>query len=297
VRIALAGALLLIAAALPPLTNAETPSGEKPFDEQTVAFASFDADLTGGAPTMISAVLIAPKGAGPFPAIVLAHGCDGYYRPNGKTPSATYHWWGQKFAEEGYLVLLPDSFRPRGRSQVCVNEPDKPTITPGRERARDVQAARAYLAGLPIVKADRIGLMGWSNGGSTVLSAISMGAPAKPETGNFRAAVAFYPGCFFQMKDSTWAPAAPTLILIGLSDDWTPAPLCQSLVDRLAGNPIPITMHSYPDTHHAFDAPNLPLRVRTGVNTKSGTATIGTNPASREDAILRTLAYFQAALK
>jgi dienelactone hydrolase len=296
-RIALTGALLLIAAALPPSSLAATPSAEKRADAETVTFASIDADITGGTPTLLSAVLMTPDGPGPFPAVVLAHGCDGYYRPDGKTPSATYFWWGRKFVEEGYVALLPDSFRPRGRSQVCVNEPGKATITPGRERARDVQAARAYLAGLPIVKADRIGLMGWSNGGSTVLSAISMGAPGRPQTGNFKAAVAFYPGCFFQMKDTTWTPAAPTLILIGLSDDWTPAPLCQSLVDRLTGNPIPITMHGYPDTHHAFDAPNLALRVRTGVNTKSGTATIGTNPAAREDAIARTLAYFGAQLK
>ncbi len=289
IRKSVGAALLLSAAAFLPLPVLAS--------EQTVRFASIDEDLTGGPPTQLSALLVTPDGVGPFPAIVLAHGCDGLYRPNGTTLSATYIWWGRRFAEEGYAALLVDSFRPRGRTQVCVNEPDKRTITPAKDRARDVQAARRYLSTLPTILPDRIGLMGWSNGGSTVLSASSIGAPGHSRNSNFRATIAFYPGCYGALRDTTWAPATPILILIGLADDWTPAVHCQSLVDRSANQPTPITMHGYPDAHHAFDAPNLALRVRTGVNTKSGTATIGTNHEARDDAIQRTLAFFAEALK
>jgi dienelactone hydrolase len=287
----LAGALLLMLAASPLLSFGVYAV------ETTVSFPSLDGDLTGGVATTLSALMLTPQGEGPFPAIVLAHGCDGLYRPDGKTLSSTYSWWARRFVAEGYVALLVDSFRPRGRGQLCVNEPEKKVITPTRERARDVQAARTYLAmSLNIVK-DKIGLMGWSNGGSTVLGAISEGAPGRPVEANFAAAVAFYPGCFLQVRDTTWKPAIPTLILIGGEDDWTPARFCQNLVDRLADNPIPISIHVYPYAHHAFDAPNLALRVRHGVNTRSGTATIGTNHPARDDAILRTLSYFNTALK
>jgi dienelactone hydrolase len=287
-----AGALLLLIFAAAPLRSSDAAALET-----TVSFPSFDSDLTGGSPTTLTALMLTPEGDGPFPAIVLAHGCDGLRRPDGKTLSSTYIWWARRFAAEGYIALLVDSFQPRGRRQVCVNEPDKVTITPTRERARDAQAARAYLAASPIIAKDRIGLMGWSNGGSTVLGAISEGAPGRPAQGNFAAAVAFYPGCFLQLRDTTWKPAVPTLILIGEADDWTPARFCQSLTDRLSENSIPISIHVYPEAHHAFDAPNLALRVRQGVNTRSGTATIGTNHAARDDAILRTLSFFNTALK
>jgi len=264
--------------------------------EATVRFPSIDGDLTGGAPTALTGLMITPEGPGPFPAIVLAHGCNGLHRTDGTAVNASYLWWGRRFAEAGYVALLPDSFGPRGKAQICTVAANDRGISPNRERARDMQAARIYLAGLATVAADRIGLMGWSNGGTTVLASVSAGAPGRPETLNFKAAVAFYPGCLGQLRDTTWSPAVPTLILGGLADDWTPVVHCQNLVDRLKDSAIPLTIHSYPDAHHAFDALNVPLRVRTGLNTRSGTATIGTNVEAREDSIKRTLAYFQAAL-
>ncbi len=48
---------------------------------------------------------------------------------------------------------------------------------------------------------------------------------------------------------------------------------------------------------HGFDAPDSPLRVRQNVaGTRSGTATIGTDPVARADAIQRVPAYLAARL-
>jgi len=53
----------------------------------------------------------------------------------------------------------------------------------------------------------------------------------------------------------------------------------------------------YPGAHHDFDAPDMKLRVRGGVGaTASGTATLGTDPAGREDALRRVPDFLAARL-
>jgi dienelactone hydrolase len=47
---------------------------------------------------------------------------------------------------------------------------------------------------------------------------------------------------------------------------------------------------TYPDAHHDFDAPNLPVHQRTGLAYSAdgaGTAHVGTNEAARADALQR----------
>jgi dienelactone hydrolase len=43
------------------------------------------------------------------------------------------------------------------------------------------------------------------------------------------------------------------LILIGEADDWTPADRCREMVAHARPDSTPITLHVYPDAHHAFD--------------------------------------------
>jgi dienelactone hydrolase len=46
---------------------------------------------------------------------------------------------------------------------------------------------------------------------------------------------------------------APTLILAGEQDDWTPAERCREVVAHARPDSAPIALHVYPDAHHAFD--------------------------------------------
>jgi len=264
-----------------------------------VTFESRDADLTHGAPTRIEGILFRPQGAGPFPAVVLLHGCGGLYAPEGGL-TGRHREWAYKLRDLGYVVLMPDSFNPRGVRDIC-HRGERGDLDPERDRARDAFGALAYLAAQPFVKADRVGLMGWSHGSMTTLATINektaARAAAQPMTTDFRVAVAFYPGCK-KLLEGAWDTKTPLTILMGEADNWTIASSCIELVQRAraAGEPVEIVL--YPGAYHEFDAPDMPLHVLQNIpSTHSHTATVGTDPAGRADAFKRVPQIFEAALK
>ena len=175
----------------------------------------------------------------------------------------------------------------------------KRPILESRERLEDANAALQWLNRQSYVAAGRVGLMGWSNGGTGTL--YTMRDTRRMEPG-FRAAVAFYPGCRTLSRAKTpYRPYAPLLILIGEADDWTPAAPCKLLAEvaRAAGAPFEIV--SYPGAHHSFDRINSPVRYRPNVRNLNKPdrlgATVGEHPQAREDAVKRTLAFFAQMLK
>ena len=271
---------------------------------ETVSFESLDADLTGGTPTTIQAALFKPPGTGPFGAVVLLHGCGGLYRWQGRHQgqmTSRHAEWAERLARSGYVVLLPDSFTPRGVHESCTvkNRP----VDSSRERPRDAYGALLWLQGQRYVKADSVALMGWSNGGGTVLHTIAADSPGRPKVlprGDFRAAVAFYPGCSDPQtrgKASRWRTAIPLMIMQGEADDWTPAPPCRGLVAAAAARGEPIEYHSYPGAYHDFDAPNTPVHTRSGLaRAAGGVAHVGTNPAARDDALKRVPIFLHQQL-
>jgi dienelactone hydrolase len=261
--------------------------------QDKVTFASLDADVTKAAPTQLEGLLYRPSGAGPFPAIVLAHGCGGLYARDGN-PAARHDDWARRFHGLGYVVLLVDSFTPRGLREICTVS-DR-TIQSRRERARDAYGALVFLQGQPFVRPERIGLMGWSNGGSTTLWTILDPISARPKNlkNDFAAAIAFYPACRQHLEYSAgWKTKIPLLILIGESDDWTPVAPCVALAEKTQARGTAIAIHVYPHAHHDFDAPNAKLRMlRNIATTANGSATIGTDPQARRDVIERAPAFF-----
>jgi len=271
---------------------------------EVVSFQSLDADLTGGKATTIPAELFKPSGPGPFAAVVLLHGCGGLYRWEGRHKgemTSRHVEWAEHLARAGYVVLLPDSFTPRGVHESCTVK-DRP-VDSSRERPRDAYAALLWLQRQRDVKPDRIALMGWSNGGGTVLHTIAADSPVRPAAlpnGDFRAAVAFYPGCSDPQtrgKASRWRTAIPLMIMQGEADDWTPAPPCRGLVAAAAARGEPIEYHSYPGAYHDFDAPNTPVHTRSGLaRAAGGVAHVGTNPAARDDALKRVPIFLHQQL-
>jgi dienelactone hydrolase len=232
------------------------------FDERTVGGPGSDAPVE----------LYPTQGSGPFPAMVLLHPCNGV-GPHSRT-------WARRLAGWGYVTLVVDSFRPRGVHNVC----NRGMEVPPDVRAADAFAAAGYLRSLPSVRADRIGVIGFSHGGWAVLKAVLGASVAQGGGRPFAAAVAFYPGC-----DPPGSPLlTDTLILIGDADDWTPAPRCLRWRDAVEANGHLVAMKVYAGALHSFDAA-LPPHTYAGHR-------IGRDPAAAADAIEQTRRFLAERL-
>ncbi len=203
---------------------------------------TLDARTVGGPASDARAELSAPAGAGPFPAVVVLHGCSGVVRHD--------RLWAQQLAAWGYVALLVDSFRPRGMTTVC----NHGMLVPPQLQALDAFNAANYLRTQPNVSGERIGVIGFSHGGWAVLKAVLSDTVSQASAKPFAAAVAFYPGC----DPPRSALQTDTLILIGEADDWTPADRCARWRDTVEMNGHSVRMKTYPGALHAFDAPAMP---------------------------------------
>lgn len=269
-------------------------AGRAAYEVEWVEFPALN-DFNGE-PVQLTALQFRPAGAGPFPALVLMHGCSGMYTPSGYI-TASYRHWAELLSENGYVALLVDSFTPRGYRTIC--ELQKRPILESRERVEDAYAAARWLNEQPYVARGRLGLIGWSNGGTGTLYGMRPVSRREPA---FQAAVAFYPGCRALTRAKTpYQTYTRLLILTGELDDWTPAAPCAELAStaRQQGSPVEIVI--YPGAHHSFDRINLPARFRPDVRNLNKPdrlgATVGEHPQAREDAIKRTLRFFEQALK
>jgi dienelactone hydrolase len=239
--------------------------------------------------------MYAPGGKGPFPAIVLLHGCNGMWGRDGE-PNPTYEAWAKHFQERGYVSLLLDSFGPRGQKEICTQGIRQ--IHPRRDRAGDAHAARRWLADRDDVLGERIHLLGWSNGGATVLYAVDgRGGESAKAGASFKSAVALYPGCK-DLVSSSFAPRVPLLILAGGADDWTPARYCETLAAEAKDRGAQVQIDVYEGAHHAFDGVQGQVRFRPDVRNPSSPsgwgAHIGPHPTAREKSKVRVLEFIEA---
>jgi dienelactone hydrolase len=181
--------------------------------------------------------LARPDGPGPFPAVVVLHGCDGF-----SSASAAI---ADDLKSLGYVALTVDSLGPRDSTGECGR------FFVGQEI--DAYAALAHLSQLPFVDPNRVAVLGNSMGGYSALLAVQRGAFEKRFDRKFRAAIAYYPSCHGFSAIMT----VPTMILIGDADDWTPAEACRKMVARSNGDGPRIDLVVYPGAYHGFDFPQL----------------------------------------
>jgi dienelactone hydrolase len=242
----------------------------------------------------IEGVLYRPDGPGPFPAVIALHGCSGLNGPQGVI-NRRHHDWAKRLVAAGHIVLLPDSYGPRGLGPQCLVK-DR-TIRPNRQRVMDALGARDLLLARSDVKPAEISLLGWSNGALSVLWSIN--DERKPRDGqpDFKSAVVFYPGCRGVQQAAErqeWNPRIPTLMLIGEADTWTPVGPCRELAGLAATRGRSLTLIVYPDAVHGFDHPQQPMVRRSGLaftGDGSGEALTGTHPEARADALTRVPAF------
>ena len=234
-----------------------------------------------------------PKGV-----LIALHGCGGLLSTNttnGDKLSSRHAAMAQYANALGWVAVFPDSFTTRGRREICTQKFSERTIKQPQRKA-DALATAQWVktqdwapqtsVTSPQPKLNTV-LLGWSNGGSTVLETIE----SPKNTDDIDAstnlatlidqAVAFYPGCSAQLARH-YRTKIPLTLFIGGLDDWTPPQPCIDL-----GHSVGAQVYVYPDAHHGFDSPTGKVRLRkevpNGVNPGQGVH-VGPHPESRADA-------------
>jgi dienelactone hydrolase len=202
--------------------------------------------------------LFKPDGNGPYPAVVMMPGCLGahFFGDPAKGIDSVYRGWGDQLVKAGYVALLVDSFTPR---HAVPNRCDNGTtgVAEVNDRPYDAYAGLNYLASQAFVAANKIGLLGWSHGGSSAMAA--MDTSKFIEGSSFKAAVAFYPGCGLGealggIERSTWKPYAPFVILQGSADSVANPVTCTArvaLAEQLGATSV--TINIFENAQHRFD--------------------------------------------
>ncbi|MGC2129189.1 MAG: prolyl oligopeptidase family serine peptidase [Candidatus Aquilonibacter sp.] len=201
--------------------------------------------------TTLTGELTLPAIASRAPAIIISPGTAGiegfsfWERP-----------WARRLSKLGYATLIVDSYMSRHSSWK-----NHWRIDPRKVKSRDLLDAQAYLATQSFTRANSVGLLGRSSGGTAVLAAIVQGAQPAP----FAVAVADYGYC--QLAYGAWpggtpAPSAsiayrtsvPLLIQVGANDTTVSPAACKALVASAhdAGENIELVV--YPNVGHRFDA-------------------------------------------
>lgn len=187
-----------------------------------------------------------PRGEGPFPAIVLLHGCLGVRSKDTR--------WAERLRDGGYVALVVDSMTGRGlttldqRRNVCSGW----TLW-GGTRAADVRASLAYLRTVPFVDGSRLGVIGFSHGAWAALDLLA--SAAAEDVAGLRAVIGFYPYCGVASR-ARWFGVqldVPTLLLLAGDDRFVSPDQCRSLAERAAAGGRRVAATVYPDVGHSFD--------------------------------------------
>lgn len=269
-----------------PVQNAADPVAER------VAFPSMDEARTALVGYLFRPANPAPDGGAA--AVVLLHGRGGVYSStaNGaytaETLTRRLKFWAKYWTDRGYVALVVDSFGPRGyptgfaAGTYSTRPPEVNEVT---IRPLDAYAALRYLRAQDGVADDRIGVMGFSNGASTVLAAMADDKPGDMRRIGFRAAIAFYPGCGLQGRFRRgYATYAAVKVFMGTADQEVSPESCQRLVAQAQSDGAPVDLTLYPDAVHGFDDPS-PSR-----------QAVPANAAATLDVRQKLAPFFEAAL-
>lgn len=240
--------------------------------------------------------LYRPAGSGPFPALVIVHSCGGI--------RAEINGWAREAQARGYVALVLDAFSQRRIKSVCVPSRDNAAVNFPRG-AKDALQAVAHLAGLPFVDPQRIGVLGFSWGGTVGLLSDGQGVAESLSGGAGPAAVvAFYPLCFLPARatasgrDAEFVRPdlrAPLLVLLAGQDTEAPAGECSTRLQRLKDQGRPVDWHEYATATHCWDCSSLDGLSKTDF---LGHAVVYRHDkAATADSLNRTFEFFDARLK
>ena len=230
-----------------------------------------------------------PPGDGPFPVIILMHGCAGI-APGAQTiPS-----WRSFFLDNGYATVALESNLARGWPRDICQRAEESSTTAQLDRTAEAYAAARILRRLPSIRKDGIIVMGFSHGGGAALYLASNMAPKywsrigyQHAVEPINAVISHYPWCGRTenpIRFSNQPVTAPTLLQIGALDAWTPVEYCRALYEargpRSNGR---LELRVFEGAHHSFDN-GAPVREGIGCGGPNGACGIPVRSGHNEDA-------------
>ncbi len=202
--------------------------------------------------------LARPEGDGPFPVVIMLHGCGG--------PRPFLDDMAEVAVGAGAGVIQVDSYAPRRISRlaafatVCTG-----AQLQGRERAGDLYAAMAWARRQSWADPARVMAMGWSHGGWTIMDALALrsGAEMARATGledlpeepleGLAATMLVYPyasvGTYAGRRD--WRLAPRSIAILCGRDYVVGTP--RGPLERQRARGAPIDIHFFADATHAFE--------------------------------------------
>jgi dienelactone hydrolase len=205
--------------------------------------------------------LLMPETAtGPVPCIVACHGSLGW--------RGHHHEHMVRWLEAGIAVFRVHSFEARNVTSIVE---DQMAVTHAM-LLTDAYRALEMLGSHPGIEAARIGVTGWSLGGTVSLYAAwePIAEALAPNGERFAAHLPLYPAAHLRPEEPRWT-GAPIRVLHGADDDYTPVRFVDELAEELRSHGIPIEVIAYEGGHHSFDSIEpltwLPDAVRLGRST------------------------------
>jgi dienelactone hydrolase len=206
--------------------------------------------------------LTRPEGEGPFPVVVMLHGCGG--------PRPFLSEAAEVAVASGAAALIVDSYAPRGISRVSALA----TVCTGarlrgRERAGDLFAAFAWARKQAWADHDRLAAMGWSHGAWTIMDALALRAggemeratrltslPAEPLEGLAAAMIVYpYAGVASYAGRRPWRIAAPSTAIVAGRDYIVGTSTPRAALERLRARGARLDIVLFEDATHAFEDP------------------------------------------
>ena len=188
--------------------------------------------------------LIFPENAKfPCPLVIPIHGSYGL--------RGNHHDHIVNLLEAGIAVFRIHSFESRGIISIVENQTEVTLATMITDAFRGLSLMSQH----PDIDPNRIGIMGWSLGGSTSFYSAWKPIIKSLTTGNekFSAHLPLYPGTHIKPDVNEWSDA-PMHILCGNDDDYTPTILVKNILEYMKPNKSNVELTVYPNAHHSFDA-------------------------------------------
>jgi len=204
--------------------------------------------LTGdqnGKPAVVAGALRIPgppAATDKLPAVILVPGVGG--------PDASHDRWAEELNSIGIAAFILDPYA--GRGAFTIN--DRAQLGQ-RTMILDSYRALALLAENPRIDPARIAVMGFSLGGAAGLYSSNerFRKMYGPNSTQFAAHIALYPGCDLIYHDDTKTTGKPIRLFHGAADDWVSIVPCRSYVERLKKAGADVTLTEFADAFHAYD--------------------------------------------